>query len=56
VGEAGVHFCTISAIRPAMMQLRTHTVRFGTRLSGAREMVQKRTVLPSMPQLTFAGV
>jgi hypothetical protein len=51
-----VHLCTISADRAPWVQFGTYTVRFCTRSSGAREMVQKRTVLPSMPPLTFAGV
>jgi hypothetical protein len=50
-----VHFCIIWPRFAALMQLRTYTVRFCTRSSGACTMVQKRTVLPSMPQLTFAG-
>jgi hypothetical protein len=46
-----VRLCIIRPFFAAVMQLRTYTVRFCTRSSGAREMVQKRTVLHSMPQL-----
>jgi hypothetical protein len=55
VGEEAVHLCTISADHPAMMQLRTDTVRFRTLGSFGARMMQKCTApcSPSMPQ--FAG-
>jgi hypothetical protein len=44
-----VHLCTISAFRPAMMQLRTYTVRFCTLGPFGARMMQKCTA-PCSPQ------
>jgi hypothetical protein len=49
-----VHFCTVPRVQPARVQFGTYTVRNCIMRLPGRRMMQKRTVPPSMPQLTFA--